>query len=342
MIYDTAVRDKDTAGQRVWNLGRGLSRQSAYIVIVVSVMIVSCMIGLRRDSLFSCQASGYGRDRYLAYCQATHYGDYDHGALWFGLEPGARGAAANADVIFLGNSRMQFAFSTEAVSDWFSALSIPYYLMGFSHNGNYKFEWPLLQAISPQAKAYVVNLDLFFEQTESPPAKSVMQDAAAKGRYEQKRRWQALHRLLCTHLPALCGDEIAFFRSRATGAWVVTGGGLKGGPVAYEPVIDPTILSSYSDSGNTFLSHLSVDRGCVILTMVPTAKTGIRTAQAIATALGTTLIAPELDDLHTFDGSHLDRKSAQRWSAAFIEAAGPRIQQCLDSHDSRLQSWNSR
>ena len=33
------------------------------------------------------------------------YGDYDHGAIWFGLEPAADAAAANAQVLFLGNSR---------------------------------------------------------------------------------------------------------------------------------------------------------------------------------------------------------------------------------------------
>jgi hypothetical protein len=41
------------------------------------------------------------------------------------------------------------------------------------------------------------------------------------------------------------------------------------------------------------------------------------------------LIAPELEGLKIFDTSHLDRLSAQRWSAAFYAAAGPQIQKCL-------------
>jgi hypothetical protein len=54
------------------------------------------------------------------------------------------------------------------------------------------------------------------------------------------------------------------------------------------------------------------------------------TAKAIANALGLSLIAPELPGLNTFDGSHLDRPSAERWSQAFLKEASPRIRDCLD------------
>jgi len=53
-----------------------------------------------------------------------------------------------------------------------------------------------------------------------------------------------------------------------------------------------------------------------------------RRAQEIAKALGLPLIAPQVDGLMTFDGSHLEPASAARWSAAFLEAAGPVIQDC--------------
>jgi hypothetical protein len=65
------------------------------------------------------------------------------------------------------------------------------------------------------------------------------------------------------------------------------------------------------------------------LTVVPYDSTKRAEAIAIAKALGLDLIAPEVQGLKTFDGSHLDRQSAERWSKAFFEAAGPRIRQCL-------------
>jgi hypothetical protein len=55
----------------------------------------------------------------------------------------------------------------------------------------------------------------------------------------------------------------------------------------------------------------------------------IETAGAVANALGLTLVSPDLDGLLTFDGIHLDPPSAERWSKAFFDAAGPQIRKCL-------------
>jgi hypothetical protein len=49
----------------------------------------------RADSILACQARGYTSDRYLAYCEAKSYGDYEHGVFWFDLEPRADLAAAD-------------------------------------------------------------------------------------------------------------------------------------------------------------------------------------------------------------------------------------------------------
>ena len=87
-------------------------RPALYLVILVFSLLAALGYKLRTDGVFACPASGYGSDHYLAYCQTGGYGDYDHGAFWFGLEPEAQRAATDADVLFLGNSRMQFAFST--------------------------------------------------------------------------------------------------------------------------------------------------------------------------------------------------------------------------------------
>jgi hypothetical protein len=68
----------------------------------------------------------------------------------------------------------------------------------------------------------------------------------------------------------------------------------------------------------------------MILTIIPTVKTEIATAKSVATGLGLNLVAPRLDGLITFDHVHLDTDSAQRWSAAFLDDAGPQIRKCLN------------
>ena len=65
------------------------------------------------------------------------------------------------------------------------------------------------------------------------------------------------------------------------------------------------------------------------LTIVPTVETRRAEAQAIAAAAGVVLVAPDVPGLQTFDGSHLDAASAERWSLAFLDAAGPRLRDCL-------------
>jgi hypothetical protein len=307
------------------------SRPCTYISIILAAFLGALAYSLRSDGIFSCQATGYGADRYLAYCNATSYGDYDHGAFWFDLEPAATAAAKDAGVLFLGNSRMQFGFSAAATTDWFSSSSVRHYLLGFSHNANYMFEAPLLRRLNPHAKVYVINIDLFFEKSESRPAKTVMSDRTARTQYERKRMWQHIHKAICVSLPAVCEDKIAFFRARATGAWVLRGRGFKSEPVSYDESVDRVVAQTYTAAGKAFLSYLPINRECTILTIVPTVQTSAGTAKAIAAALGLTLIAPELDGLSTFDGSHLDRQSAERWSRAFIDAAGSQIRRCLDN-----------
>src|SRR5215467_4154858 len=107
------------------------NRPILYAVIVIGAALVTLGYHLRVESILACQAGGYGADRYLAYCGSTDYGEYDHGAFWFGLEPAAKESARRAKVLFLGSSRMQLGMSTKATSDWFSSRSVPYYLLGF-------------------------------------------------------------------------------------------------------------------------------------------------------------------------------------------------------------------
>ena len=70
-------------------------------------------------------------------------------------------------MLFLGNSRLQVAFSTAATADWFSATSARYYLMGFAYFENEVFAEELLRRVRPQARVYVINVDDFFDRVET-------------------------------------------------------------------------------------------------------------------------------------------------------------------------------
>src|ERR1700693_1381297 len=87
-------------------------RPNLYIFVVLSVVVAASVYKLWSDSIISCSPEGYDSDHYLGYCQTEGYGDYEHGAFWFGLEPAALDFAKRADVLFVGESKLQYAFST--------------------------------------------------------------------------------------------------------------------------------------------------------------------------------------------------------------------------------------
>lgn len=300
-----------------------------YSLIILVAVLGSYLYTIHSQSIFACPATGYSADRYLAYCHAIHYGDYEHGSFWFDLEPIVRESAMTADVLLLGDSRMQFGFSGDPTNEWFSSIAARYYLMGFAYWENYVFEKELLGKWRPAAKVYVINIDTFFEEAETPPAKIVMHDSDANDHYLRKQKWQRLHREICTSFSKACGNDQAFFRSRKTGAYLLKGGHIGSFPVSYNETVNQKKVSDYTARGAAFFANVPVDRACVLFTIVPTSDTSIGTAKAIARSLGVALVAPELEGLATFDQSHIDSPSAERWSRAFFESAGPQIQRCL-------------
>jgi hypothetical protein len=325
---DLVVRDKVTSPREAYLA----PKPALYLSIVLCAALAGLAYKVRTDGIFACQATGYSSDRYLSYCHNEGYGDYEHGAFWFDLEPEIQKSVTSADVLFLGSSRMQHGLSTTATADWFSSNSASYYLLGFGYNENVSFADELLARYKPRARAYVVNIERFFDRAETVPARMVRRDPDARARYQVKRVWQFFHKPVCQALPLICGDQYVIFRSRETGTFSVWGiGQFKGGPVTYDRSSDQAAMDEQAAIGREFLSRLPVEPGCVILTMVPYVGTKVRDINALAAALGKELIVPELEALETFDGSHLDRPSAERWSKAFLQAAAPQIRRCLGS-----------
>lgn len=305
-------------------------RVAAYIAILLVVSIAAYGYGIRTRGIFACPANGYSADRYLADCSAVNFADYEHGAFQFNLEPQVQNAVRNADVLFLGNSRVQVAFSAPPTERWFSQNSVKYYLMGFGYYENALFEGRILAMVHPKARVYIINLDSFFQESETPPVATILHDPRAKSEYEAKRMWQRAHERICGIVPELCGHQFAIFRSRSTGMYYIEGQRIHSAPISYDLDVNQRVAASSISTASAFLSHFG-ERKCVILTMIPTVDTQLGTAKAIATGIGLPLITPlGLHGLQTWDGSHLDRPSAQRWSEAFFRMAGPEIRSCLD------------
>jgi hypothetical protein len=143
----------------------------------------------------------------------------------------------------------------------------------------------------------------------------------------------AIHPPAFEALPAFCRNEQVIFRSRSTGAWRYSAWDLGENkiPVSDDQTADEYAAKQHVASARKFLSRLPVRRECVIFTIVPYTRTKTGAAKTITAALEMDLVLPKLEGLQTFDNSHLDFPSAERWSSAFFHAAGPRISRCLQS-----------
>ncbi len=326
-MMDTPAGTGPAASSAVAGTPRRLALYSALVLLAI---LAAAFHRLRADSIFGCQAAGYAADRYLSYCQTDGYGDFDHGAFWFDLEPEATQSATKADLLFVGNSRMQYAFSTDAAREWLTQNGSPYFLLGFAYHPRVLFQRALIHRLRPQARVYVINLDTFFQENASIPANTVMNDPGAQSHYRGKQFWQWLHRAVCGRVEAMCGHSYVIFKDRRTGMWQSFGKISANEATSDDPNVDADEVAGETTSGRQFIAGLGIDPNCVIFTLVPTVDTPYAASTAIAKALNVELIAPRPDDLLTFDGSHLDHPSAERWAAAFFAAAGPKIQACLN------------
>src|SRR6202042_711201 len=174
------------------------------------------------------------------------------------------------------------------------------------------FAEELLGKIRPRAAVFIVNVDDFFDKLETEPVKTIWHDPQAQDRYDSKRFWQQIHKSVCKTFVVLCGDHIATYRSRETGAYDMrTPRDIS--PVSYDEGIDQSVVDADTAAAIDFLKRFAQGR-CVILTMVPSVETKIAKANAIANGAGLRLLTPGiLEGLQTKDGYHLDQPSAERW-----------------------------
>jgi hypothetical protein len=110
-------------------------RWKAYVAIFAAAAFVSAVVtpvAIMTFDNFACRTP-HGSDDFLAYCRSLGYVNYEHGALYYGLEPKVRESIRAAQVLFLGSSRIQAALAANAVREYFRARGIRYFVLGFGY-----------------------------------------------------------------------------------------------------------------------------------------------------------------------------------------------------------------
>lgn len=262
---------------------------------------------------------------------------FDHFVLWKGARGTARPMAA-ADVLFLGNSRMMFGLDRTLLRRFFGSRGLRHYLLGFGHAEGDAWAELLYQKHHLHPKLVVVNADEFFERI-SPFAEHVL---AMSPFDREKEEFQAtatmeVSRRLNKVLPHLSERDFGMsrktviLRSIRDGAWVLPA---DCEPHEHEPFIawyNPLERVSPSQMEHALRFKQMIERGGARLVLMhvlhppyggPASPSG-RSAEIFAHTLGVPLVAPNLERPETWDGSHLTRDSAERFTALFLRELAP-------------------
>jgi hypothetical protein len=292
-----------------------------------------------------CHMTSLVPDEVMGFCPHPDIADFEHGGIYFDIAGPAIKNLHSADVLFLGNSRMQFAFSTEAVRAFFAARNVRHYLLGFGYNEGARFEVALIRRYHLHPKALIINLDPFFDNGDnySVPARKILHGNSEREPYALKRAAQLLVKKLCKDGGLLEDDAIchsprnALYRSTTDGSWNVA----NFCPQCTSTLFEPSNVAFRWPADNftrikrdaaDLLDASQVSPACVLVTWVPMPIMGLdQRISEFMRSLDFTVVPPQFEGHRyaTIDGNHLDRRSASEWSAAFLHDARPYLEECL-------------
>jgi hypothetical protein len=283
-----------------------------------------------------------GINSFLAYCTAPSFGDYEHGAYYYGFEREAVDNLQRSQVLLLGNSRSQFAFSTESTRNAFARAGIREYLLGFGYDETSDFPRLLIEKYHLHPGALIIVADPFFMHGVSLAA-SPFESGATRDWQTKFLSWQdtlekflftRTHHLLC-NFPLVCQHNPSIYRSVSDGRWI-THAVFDSTPslmLEAEPQPAKKLSDVKEDDeriARSFFQSAGVEPSCVVLTAPPNAVTDAdEYAAEIGRRLGTHVSIPRLSQMATIDHSHLDPASAERWSAAVLAESLPWIEKCV-------------
>jgi hypothetical protein len=276
--------------------------------------------------------------QFLAYCAAPQFGDYEHGAYYFNLEPDAVARLKQSDVMFFGTSRAQLALSTRAWSDFFRARGVSAYLAGFGFAEAGAFPLALIRKFELKPKAVVVLADPFFKNRSSPHIRVTqpLRWRVVPEMYEfvQKKLFIAAGARFCDMRPASCATTQAIvYRSRDDGAWRPSNFDLAPKFVVGEQAGSGSFTADMAaadvEFAERFIAATGVPKSCVVLSAAPSPLVNSDAYVAeMGKLVGVSVALPKVRDLTSFDGNHLTPESAERWSAALLSEIGETLARC--------------
>lgn len=295
-----------------------------FLLLTVGWLTIARVTGERFRPLSARAIVPRSKDLYLAYFN----GDLEHYVIYDDLD-GAADALKRADVLFLGNSRVEYAFRDRAVlRDFFLSRSMNYFVMAFGFGEGSDFPEAVIRKFNLHPKWVIVNADPFFGMATSAAASQTITYSyfqAWKNRFETDTSL-TVERHLYKIFPYLglsqFDDHPQWLEYRAKSDGILQPAAWRGTP---QPVLpnhgdylgqhtSPDQLKEARD----FKREMDARGARLILTWIPPSSGNA--ARYVADSIHVPLIVPEQTRLMTIDGSHLDYPSSERFSKSFLVA----------------------
>ena len=280
--------------------------------------------------------AGYDTGEYMTSCVTIDETRFRSGAIVMGAQKESVEALREVDVIVLGNSRTLRSFSTDAIDNYFKSRGMTYFVMA-TEGSSYRGALFNLASLDINPKILLVNNEIF--------ASDAMPDAFEELiRYPDKYRTrfavfdaaQDFQKFVCAReVPVLediyCnGTESSFWRSHTNGQ------------IANALVAKPEqntvfriqqggegLSADYTRRALTFFDELDAGAPCPILYIVDSPRGQPKLLETVGSQTGLQTVHTSLSGLASYDNSHLDRPTSERWAEAFVELLDPAIENCL-------------
>ena len=316
----------------------------AFLCVFLIAGVVSI---IKFDSYFTdfwkirkCNPEGYARGDFMTACAGIKVDRYAFGSIYLGSQKNAVKNAKTADVIIFGNSRTMRSFSTDAMDNYFKSKGLTYVIFAVE-GASYASAQHTVNKLGLKPKIVMTNTEILYSNVVGAAFGDLVYfPDKYKTRFDFFHAAQSVQKWACKSGIKMVEDYYCKGRTRAGWRSAVTG------RFKWELVADPeknTLITPRKENTppngrlNTvlpnaveFLGNSNFKKSCHVLYMVNSPSSEPKLQAALAGEVGALAVYTPFSDLQTYDNSHMDRPTSERWAASFIKDLDPALDKCLE------------
>ena len=259
-------------------------------------------------------------------------GPFDHQVLYYNFGKSIENAK-KADILFLGNSRVQLGLDRDLLQPFAKRYCLNYFNMSLGNFESYQFPLMIIRKYDLRPKVIIINAEDF----RGGPS-DLAQGVISQGRLRSALFFflrNAIYKdilVLHSYAPRWIRETFSatlkehvyksvVYRSRVTGEWFrPPSSSRKSTPITNknESACRDRITGKAFDNAKRFKEEMSERGTQVVLTLVPHNDSCQKSAEQLAKQIGVLMIGVDWHGLSTVDGSHLTKESSQRFTEEFL------------------------